>query len=91
MCELNIAARKFLFKKLPLGFSVGYIPKGPLGVNWRALWPVVDQVCKQERAIFLKIDPDEWEDEVLIVLNRWMDLSAILVPSSRDVRWWLIC
>ena len=26
-----------LFRKLPLGFSLAYIPKGPLGEDWDAL------------------------------------------------------
>jgi len=28
-----------LFKRLPLGFSVAYIPRGPIGEgDWRAFW-----------------------------------------------------
>jgi lipid II:glycine glycyltransferase (peptidoglycan interpeptide bridge formation enzyme) len=47
-----------LFKKLPLGFSVGYIPKGPIGTNWMQLWPEIDRLCKEQRCIFLKLEPD---------------------------------
>jgi peptidoglycan pentaglycine glycine transferase (the first glycine) len=50
-----------LFRRLPLGLSVAYLPKGPVGKNWTAFWPVLDQLCRQKRAIFLKIEPDGWE------------------------------
>ena len=52
------AGALILFKKLPLGFSVGYIPKGPVGEGWNNIWPEIDQLCKQQRAIFLKVEVD---------------------------------
>jgi len=52
-----------LFKPLPLGFSLAYIPKGPVGADWDALWPAVDARCRARRAVFLKVEPDAWEDE----------------------------
>ena len=55
------AGAQILFRHLPLGFSVAYIPKGPLGDDWAALWPEVDQLCRRRRAIFLKVEPDLWE------------------------------
>lgn len=54
-------AAQILFRRLPLGFSVAYLPKGPLGDGWARFWPAVDQVCRQKRAIFLKVEPDCWE------------------------------
>ncbi len=53
---------QILFRKLPLGLSLAYIPRGPVGTNWHELWPEVDAVCKAKRAIFLKVEPDIWED-----------------------------
>jgi lipid II:glycine glycyltransferase (peptidoglycan interpeptide bridge formation enzyme) len=47
-----------LFRHLPLGFSIAYIPKGPVGKDWSSLWPEVNQLCKKYRAIFLKVEPD---------------------------------
>ena len=47
-----------LFKKLPLGFTVGYIPKGPVGINLTGIMPEVDRLCRDQKAIFLKIEPD---------------------------------
>ena len=52
-----------LFRSLPLGYSLAYIPKGPLGSGWDLLWPVVDQLCRERRAVFLKVEPDGWEGD----------------------------
>jgi len=52
-----------LFRKLPLGLRIAYIPKGPVGKNWQSLWPAVDELCRQKGAIFLKVEPDALEDE----------------------------
>ena len=52
-----------LFRSLPFGFSIAYIPKGPLGSNWSELWPLVDTVCREKHAVFLKVEPDAWEGE----------------------------
>lgn len=51
-----------LFRHLPLGKSIAYIPRGPLGTgDWGSFWPEVDQVCKEEKAVFLRVEPDIWE------------------------------
>jgi len=51
-----------LFRRLPLGFSVGYIPRGPVGNGrWADFWPEVDQLCRKEQAIFLRVEPNVWE------------------------------
>lgn len=60
---------QILFRRLPLGFSIAYIARGPVAeggnhdMNWPQLWPALDQICKRHRAIFLRIEPDRWEDE----------------------------
>ena len=53
---------QILFRKLPMGFSLAYIPKGPLGNEWDKLWKKVDLICRRNRAILLKVEPDYWED-----------------------------
>jgi len=50
-----------LFRKLPLGYTIAYIPKGPLGEGWEGLWPELDTLCKQKHAIMLIVEPDAWE------------------------------
>jgi peptidoglycan pentaglycine glycine transferase (the first glycine) len=59
---------QILFRKLPLGFTIGYIPKAVVSEEWSvdsgqfSVFSEIDSVCKQNRAIFLKIEPDAWED-----------------------------
>jgi peptidoglycan pentaglycine glycine transferase (the first glycine) len=49
---------QILFRRLPLGFTVGYIPKANPDPS---LWPEIDSVARQNRAIFLKLEPNAWE------------------------------
>lgn len=57
---------QILFRKLPLGFTLAYAPKPVFGLSFPALdepfWREVDEVCRAKRAVFLKIEPDGWED-----------------------------
>lgn len=59
------AGAQILFRKLPLGFTIGYIPKPVASVQRhefrRELWREIDSVCKRNRAIFLKVEPDLWQ------------------------------
>jgi len=56
-------------KRLPFGFSMGYIAKGPPGElcmevgpqACKPLWLEVDQISRREHAVFLKWEPDMWE------------------------------
>lgn len=57
------AGAQVLFRPLPLGFTIAYLPKGPLGAPWQALWPELDRLCRRNRAIFLEIEPDLWESD----------------------------
>lgn len=52
-----------LFRKLPGGISIGYLPKGPLGIPTDRLWQEVVNTCKKNHAVFLKVEPDLWESE----------------------------
>jgi len=51
---------QILFRKLPLGFSIGYIPKANPSSS---LWAEIDRVCKQNRAVLLKLEPNLWNDQ----------------------------
>src|SRR5664279_3404613 len=59
----GLSGAQVLFRRLPLGFSVAYIPKGPVGpcVAWESLWPELDRVCRQHQAVFLLVEPDASE------------------------------
>jgi peptidoglycan pentaglycine glycine transferase (the first glycine) len=49
---------QILFRRLPLGLSLAYIPKGPVGGDWLGLWPEIDRVCRRRLAVLLKVEPD---------------------------------
>ena len=57
---------QILFRRLPLGLTLGYMPKpvnsGRLMVDSESFWREVDSICKKNHAIFLKIEPDAWEE-----------------------------
>jgi len=57
---------QILFRRLPLGLTLGYMPKPVFNDQLPSdqFWKEVDWVCKNHRAIFLKIEPDSWESEV---------------------------
>ena len=67
---------QMLLRKLPLGLTFAYIPKGPLGENWQVLWPEIDRVCRQNRAIFLKVEPDAWESDAAHLAANLAGFSA---------------
>ena len=52
------AAAQVLFRSLPAGFTIAYLPKGPLGINWSSLWPQIDRECQRRKSIFLQVEPD---------------------------------
>jgi lipid II:glycine glycyltransferase (peptidoglycan interpeptide bridge formation enzyme) len=58
---------QILFRRLPLGLTLGYMPKPVDGGQWTVdsdkFWHEVDLICKQNRAVFLKVEPDIWDDE----------------------------
>jgi lipid II:glycine glycyltransferase (peptidoglycan interpeptide bridge formation enzyme) len=73
---------QILFRSLPLGFTIAYIPKGPIG-NWIPdLIPNLDRICREHRAIFLKIEPDSNADPVLAESLRKHGFS----PSPQTVQ-----
>ena len=57
---------QILFRKLPLGFTIAYIPKGPVGDLSTLPKHIndIDQLCKKHNAIFLKIEPDLFESQM---------------------------
>lgn len=55
---------QILFRRMA-GLSIAYLPKGPIGPDWPSLWPEVDRLCRQKRAIALKVEPDCWDVDPL--------------------------
>ena len=56
---------QILFRRLPLGLTFAYIPKGPVGTSSAEanaqFWADVDLLCQKKHAIFLKMEQDGWE------------------------------
>jgi peptidoglycan pentaglycine glycine transferase (the first glycine) len=73
-----------LFRPLRLGLTLAYLPKGPIGPDWPGLWPEVDAHCRRNHAVFLKVEPDGWEDELSA-----QDLATRLpgfIPSPHTIQ-----
>ena len=66
---------QILFRKLPFGFTVGYIPKANFALS---LWPEIDSVCKQNHAIFLKLERDAWQGENLPQITNYSLLIVVI-------------
>ncbi len=82
------AGAQILFRPLPLGFTLAYIPKGPVGADWPALWPAVHAVCRTERAVLLKVEPD-WDEpitaEQAAQFRGWHSDAATIQPRRTIV------
>lgn len=61
------AGVQILFRKLPLGFTIGYIPRaivnGHHSVVSEQFLKEIDHVCRKHRAVFYKLEPDLWNDQ----------------------------
>jgi lipid II:glycine glycyltransferase (peptidoglycan interpeptide bridge formation enzyme) len=56
----NLGAQ-ILFKQLPLGLRIAYIPRGPVGSkNWSGFWTAFDELCQRQNSVFLRVEPDVW-------------------------------
>lgn len=62
---------QILFRRLPLGLTLAYLPKpvfsDPLSMIRDQFWVQVDMACRKRHAVFLKIEPDLWEDSPHLV------------------------
>ena len=74
---------QILFRRLPLGLTLGYMPKPVFSGQWTVVseqfWKEVDSICKKNHAVFLKIEPDVWADE--FNLQR-----ATFKPSNHNIQ-----
>jgi lipid II:glycine glycyltransferase (peptidoglycan interpeptide bridge formation enzyme) len=52
---------QILFRTVPGGLSIAYIPKGPVGGFTDSMVGEIDEVCRMNNAIFLKVEPNQWE------------------------------
>ena len=73
---------QILFRKLPLGFTIAYIPKTNLD---QSLLAEIDQICKQNHAIFLKLEPDFWTGEQPETWNLELETSPHNIQPPRTI------
>jgi lipid II:glycine glycyltransferase (peptidoglycan interpeptide bridge formation enzyme) len=59
---------QILFRRLPLGFTIGYIPKLVISDQLvsEPFWKEIDSVCRKHRAIFCKVEPDSWDSNFIL-------------------------
>ncbi len=69
-----------IFRSLPGGISIGYIPKGPLGNQNFEFWQELKKIGRKHRAIMIKIEPDQFEGEGEDDLWSWE--KEKLIPSK---------
>ena len=74
---------QILFRKLPLGLTVAYAPK-PLS-GFEQLFDEIDKVCRQKHAIFLKIEPDSWQDEAPDFNSKLLTISPHNIQPPRTI------
>ena len=73
---------QILMRKLPGNYSIGYLPK--VNIDWKNsnLWNQIDEFCKSKKAIFLKIEPDDFQKtRIDIALNSNLIESKSIQPS----------
>ena len=68
---------QILVRQIFPGINFAYIPKGPVGVERADFWPEVDAVCKAQQCVFLKLEPDRWEEQ------RTCDPTETLPPNFK--------
>jgi lipid II:glycine glycyltransferase (peptidoglycan interpeptide bridge formation enzyme) len=83
------AGAQILFRKLPLGFTIGYIPK--MFVMNQALahntsfWVEVDRICWMHHAIFCKLEADQWDFEDKVIITKPWSISPYNIQPPRTI------
>jgi peptidoglycan pentaglycine glycine transferase (the first glycine) len=60
--RIGTCGAQILFRPLPLGYKLAYIPRGPIGDWLPGLLPDIDEVCRRLRAFVLIVEPDREQD-----------------------------
>ncbi len=60
------AGAQILFRRLPFGLTIAYLPKPVLGDEVFSaqsdFWDELDLICRRKKAICLTVEPDRWGD-----------------------------
>jgi peptidoglycan pentaglycine glycine transferase (the first glycine) len=80
---------QILFRRLPFGLTLGYMPKPVFSHQLSAIndqfWKEVDSVCKQNHAVFLKIEPDVWNKDASLPLGEGLGVSPHNIQPPRTI------
>lgn len=87
------AGAQILTRRILPGIKIAYIPKGPIGINWedkttiRYTWQMllegIDNICREERAFMLLIEPDLWEtQEAITGEEKEIDIIQFRIPEG---------
>jgi peptidoglycan pentaglycine glycine transferase (the first glycine) len=78
-----------LFRKLSLGFTIGYIPKlsflNQSLIDNNSFWREVDLICTKHHAIFCKLEPDRRDNENEILVTKPWSLSPYNIQPPRTI------
>lgn len=82
----NVGAQ-LLFRKWPLGFAIGYLPKVAMSQQFGSnqFWQEIDSAGKQNHAIFLKLEPDLWEPQTPETWNLKLKTSPHNIQPPRTI------
>ena len=73
---------QILFRALPFGSKIAYVPLGPIGDWLPTLLPELDELCRSEGAFMLKVEPDHaWDDDFASRLRQ-----ADFRPSNQTIQ-----
>jgi lipid II:glycine glycyltransferase (peptidoglycan interpeptide bridge formation enzyme) len=76
---------QIMFREAALGYTMAFVSRGPIGNDWRCLWPEVDQVCRAHRAFFLKLEPDISEEDGLDMGDQGFTRSNLNIEPRRTI------
>ena len=76
-----------LIRKLPFGLSIGYVPKGPIGLFSQGILDELIRQSQKHNAIVLYVEPDSWEDEFgdLSLLNSKFEKQEFSIQPRRSI------
>jgi len=51
---------QILIRRILPGINFAYIPKGPIGLSNNEFWYEIDAICRANKCVFIKVEPDRW-------------------------------
>lgn len=74
---------QILFRRLPLGFTIGYIPKPVFSSQYSVIseqfWAELDALCQKHHTVFCKLEPDSWDSDFILH-------PSAFIPSKYNIQ-----